>query len=561
MRITFYKSSAERERVDKTDYIVAQLTVEGYLRAATSVLNPTVLINANSVSVPNSQSHLSKSQYIVGDDEKRVTDADGNLIVASGFFEQIKNCNYAYIPDFGRYYFIVDVTSVRTDLWSVTLQVDPLMSHRDEIYGQTLYCERTALGIEDPISLTGKIPDNLLPMKADLVITDAETTSQLLDYNGSSFQSRSENDHPIIVTCVGPQVRTVTPPSSIGVPSSGLTTPDSSNIPSSWEFAQYAISWGEFVNLYSNILNNDTLRGYIISCILYPFDCGASGETEEYIQIGGTSTPCKGVSVNQSKVHVHRLACFQLNKKYSGPLDYLNYSPYSKYQLFLPYKGWIDLDPSMCLGKDIAICYAMDPTDGSATVYVSTRELDEGSLASDPYKGNLIYSGICQLGIKMSFASTNARELTDQKISATTSLVLSEIGSVIGIAGGVAAMNPVVVAGGVAGGIGAVTKYGVSQIAQHQTAQATLGGGEMGFYAPQTAILRESHQEPSLDDDESISAFWRKLGRPYARTVALSDLKGTGFANFSNILLSGFDSSFSAEVNSIIDYLQKGVIL
>ena len=43
--------------------------------------------------------------------------------------------NYAYIPEFGRYYFIRDMVSVRTGLWKISMQVDVLQSFRNYILG------------------------------------------------------------------------------------------------------------------------------------------------------------------------------------------------------------------------------------------------------------------------------------------------------------------------------------------------------------------------------------------------------------------------------------------
>lgn len=41
--------------------------------------------------------------------------------------------NYAYIPEFHRYYFINKVTSISRNLWRVELEVDPLMSFKGDI--------------------------------------------------------------------------------------------------------------------------------------------------------------------------------------------------------------------------------------------------------------------------------------------------------------------------------------------------------------------------------------------------------------------------------------------
>ena len=41
--------------------------------------------------------------------------------------------NYAYIPDFKRYYFIRKITSLRKGIWTVEFEVDPLMSFKGDI--------------------------------------------------------------------------------------------------------------------------------------------------------------------------------------------------------------------------------------------------------------------------------------------------------------------------------------------------------------------------------------------------------------------------------------------
>ena len=42
--------------------------------------------------------------------------------------------NYAYIPEFRRYYYIKNVTSARNNLWEVQFEIDPLMSFKADIF-------------------------------------------------------------------------------------------------------------------------------------------------------------------------------------------------------------------------------------------------------------------------------------------------------------------------------------------------------------------------------------------------------------------------------------------
>lgn len=46
---------------------------------------------------------------------------------------EIIGYNYAYIPDFNRYYFIREVTSVRTGFWRLDMICDVLMSFKESI--------------------------------------------------------------------------------------------------------------------------------------------------------------------------------------------------------------------------------------------------------------------------------------------------------------------------------------------------------------------------------------------------------------------------------------------
>ena len=47
--------------------------------------------------------------------------------------ESVSDSNYAYIPEFHRYYFIREVESIRNGLWLIQLESDPLMSFRTSI--------------------------------------------------------------------------------------------------------------------------------------------------------------------------------------------------------------------------------------------------------------------------------------------------------------------------------------------------------------------------------------------------------------------------------------------
>lgn len=116
----------EKNKLEKTIYDSERF--EGTLRNETSVINPVVLIEAENL---------------------------------SGF-------NYMYISQFGRYYFITDIVSVRTNLWRVHGSCDVLMSFADGIKKCTgILSDTESTGEESYMS--GQQWKTLVKTKTDIV--------------------------------------------------------------------------------------------------------------------------------------------------------------------------------------------------------------------------------------------------------------------------------------------------------------------------------------------------------------------------------------------------------
>ena len=91
MQIKFYKNSSEKNKIGKS--LSSELTLNGNLRDECSITSPSILVESTS----------------------------------------LVNYNYCYIPEFKRYYFISDITSVRNNLWRVSLKCDVLESFKSDI--------------------------------------------------------------------------------------------------------------------------------------------------------------------------------------------------------------------------------------------------------------------------------------------------------------------------------------------------------------------------------------------------------------------------------------------
>lgn len=92
MTIQLYNNTSETNKVGKA--LSALSTVTGTLREETSILTPSIEISASGLG----------------------------------------NANYAYISDFGRFYFITDIVSVRNGLWRVSMKCDVLETYKSQIY-------------------------------------------------------------------------------------------------------------------------------------------------------------------------------------------------------------------------------------------------------------------------------------------------------------------------------------------------------------------------------------------------------------------------------------------
>lgn len=102
MTFTLYTNASEINAVDKDITEVATLT--GVLKESTSITDP--------------------------------------VITVSDITQYITAINYAYIQEFGRYYFVTDIRSVANNLWEISMHVDVLYTYRDAIRANNAIIER-----------------------------------------------------------------------------------------------------------------------------------------------------------------------------------------------------------------------------------------------------------------------------------------------------------------------------------------------------------------------------------------------------------------------------------
>lgn len=102
MNIVLYQNISEYNAVNKS--ITELTTLTGTLREESSIIDP--------------------------------------IITISDIDSYVGSMNYAYIPEFNRYYFITNIESVRNNLWRVSFHVDVLYTYRAQIKSNSAIIER-----------------------------------------------------------------------------------------------------------------------------------------------------------------------------------------------------------------------------------------------------------------------------------------------------------------------------------------------------------------------------------------------------------------------------------
>ena len=103
MNIQLCSNTSEKNKLNKT--ITTGITLSGSLRSESNVVNPSITINIDNPTI----------------------------------------YNYAYIPEFNRYYFITNYISLRTGMWQLNLKSDVLMSFKDSILSSEVLINKTEI--------------------------------------------------------------------------------------------------------------------------------------------------------------------------------------------------------------------------------------------------------------------------------------------------------------------------------------------------------------------------------------------------------------------------------
>lgn len=418
--------------------------------------------------------------------------------------------NYAYVPDFNRYYFITDISSYH-DYWYITCTCDVMASFKTQIGAETHYVNRAASEYDEYIS------DNYYPTKVN------EVGIRAVAPNPFSWTA----GHSYVVGIIGyaPNAAKQT----------GSVTYYHMNEGALLAFIDYLMN-----NLtdYSGIALSDYEKGvqqalinpmqYIVSCIAVPVAPPSTRMNK--IRFGYYEWTCSAgyvVALGIADAYATESTEINLIKHPQANTrgKYLNGSPYMSYLLHFGPFGDIPLDPADLIDVEtIKIDLMYDMIKGTVRMLVHPK----GDLSN-----NYLFTGCTQVGVNVNIS---------QVVKDTLGQNHAFVNGITGIIGGMFHLNPFESASAAFNGIesGARLKYPtVSGLGE--------GGSFLSFFDDDSLFLMCKYY---LLVDENLA----EVGRPLCKPKQINTLSGYIQCENADCTISGTHDE-AAKVNQ---YLNSG---
>ena len=410
--------------------------------------------------------------------------------------------NYAYIPDFERYYFVNDVISESYDLTTYVLEEDSLASNKAAIGNTVARVEYASTGYDEDL-----IDPRIEVFTTRRISGDIESSPQF--------------------SATGCYVLTVF--NNVTGNSSGVST-------------SYMLTQSE-MNKVKNWLGNDTLMqklatyfksnpiDSIFGCIWVPFPYDPSmGTPVTSICIGNQDSSDVGYTINAVKLEGTgiRYNSAQLNKNLRYQSGFRMVEPYTSAVLYLPGIGNVPINMGDWRATTkINISYTFEYVTGNVSYMMFSTP---GAIIQT---ATCNVASHCPLG-QISFGG-NASGLTN---------LAGNVGTAIA---GAATENLALLGKGVAGSLSA----GSNMVLSSNTRASSVASGVGGRLASLWPEI--CYTEFSLDtEDPDAVNYIAKKGRPVALTHAISNHAGYVQCDGASVSISG-DAWERDQINSFLN--------
>ena len=428
------------------------------------------------------------------------------------------NVNYIYCADFGRYYY-VSGASHDGPFVNIDNECDVLATYKTQIGSVNALVEYTSSSTNTDITDPRNRPTYVIEETSNSLFSLNQLNQPAFNLPGSYVVGLLTDEGVQYYSC------------------SDATLKSLLNALYSAHFVQQIHN--EFYDM----------KSCLVSCIKIPIEYGTLDTTAVTPTIKGEMISDDGITpVSLRRIDTRVYSITPGNKSLVYPSDgwgydasYLDYSPYTTGNLFLPFVGVVPLDmDAFSLNKSINISVSYDVCTGDI-VYKLTRD---GSDYISTYQGNFAAS------VPVAGQSYNA-------IGAASSII-SSIGGVVGTAAGVAAglgtSNPALAASAVVTGVTSLAGNGMNVLSslqmhtQSNGSVSSLCAWHMGHEVKYTILTRRP-SEIDIDD-----AFKASSGMPYFKGETIGNLSGFVKCSGASVDIPGTP----AEKDAVNSYLNSG---
>ena len=240
----------------------------------------------------------------------------------------------------------------------------------------------------------------------------------------------------------------------------------------------------------------------------------------------------KPIEEKVRKLEKCKLATIQITRKFN---NFLDYNPYTKIEIDVPFTSPVELNPVDVYGKTIEVYCIPDFNTGKGTIYIQNDD-------------RILYITQATISVDIPLGTTNAVENLRNQVNNLLNLGSGVAQGIIGASSG----NPF----GIAQGLGLVSSAlvnGVNNNIIHYTSKGT-GSGVGNMYSPLKvySVIRT----PKV---KTITQYNHLYGKPLMSYERLDQTHG--YTEIEEIHLEYIDKALQTEIDEIRALLKQGVIL
>lgn len=539
MKIELYNCSCEKQYLNKTNFIKILNTFENaVLKDSTSITDPVIIISGVA------------PVYVTG--------------------------NYMYIYEFARYYFVDDVYYVKNNLYEFHCHVDVLMSFKNTILGSRVLMERNEKTFEpyvvDPLMIFRDDYDTIdytFPFKAYGGLNISPTQN---NYNHVSSLGEIETAPSIVVNFMSTKDYGLNIDYKYAQDNGWYSRPNGLYVGNTIASRTIILCGASVVLGFIKWISGDNItRSNILSMYLLPYDFPLHASPANLVYDGTNSyTMYIGNDdftfiSNQHKGRIYEISNSSLLMSFIWSLlpnmqqeagfiqpsnDFSDYSPYTKYSIYIPCYGFYELPSEKFLinkpNSDelqygvLKLSHAIDWTNGSDTITIAIGKT---------YIDTVTCQFLCPLPINSTGAADLDRKQTSDLIQFAGNLTTSLFSTAaFGLAG--SAAGAISASSGILGSIYGGSSNLVSDVASGHVMQVQSLYGR--YCQPFNYIFRITKRRKTRYVGRN-SPFNKTIGFRCCRGGALNEY--SGFSVCSDIHLNNIYSVSSNTGNSSVSVI------